>query len=127
MPKNGGPYNPNSLTDRASVEHWLGFCDFYQFKHITQFDSWDQLLDLLQNSDLQAISDKMRIENKRVLEELNGTWKKMFGQMFKDIKPGGRQVPQDFDTAMRTLYGETLSGGEPSCHRKSAPESGQWN
>jgi hypothetical protein len=37
------------------VEHWLRFADFYQFKHITPFDSWDDLLDMLQTVDLQAI------------------------------------------------------------------------
>ena len=47
---------------------WLW--DFYRFKHITQFDSWEQLLDMLQTTDLQAISDKMRAENKRILAEL---------------------------------------------------------
>jgi hypothetical protein len=30
----------------------------------------------------------MRVENKRILTELTGTWKHMFAKMFKDMKPG---------------------------------------
>jgi hypothetical protein len=126
----GAKFNPNSRTDRASIEHWIKFSDIYTFKHITQFDSWADLLDKLQTADLNQISAQMRVENKRVLAELKDTWKKMFNQMFAGMLPGGRQVPLDFDTGMKALYGETISTQEPSCQRKSTPEvncNNCWN
>jgi hypothetical protein len=143
------PFAPNERRDPAAVAYWLKFCDIYTFPHVLHFDSWEHLLDLLERTDLAAVSARMAAENGRILAALQVQWAGLFKRMFGGgggggggasaggggaeegsgggIEPGGRVIPADFDTAMRAAYGETLSAEEPPCERVVAPEMANAN
>ena len=79
--------NPNghALMDKYSKEweemfdHWIPKSDFYQFPHITYFDSWEhfhkQYKIMASNGELDAINHKMTQTNAALKEELIETWK----------------------------------------------------
>jgi hypothetical protein len=69
-----GVPDPNNEQDREAIRYWLAFSDFYQWPHITYFNSTDDLLLKLVSTDFQAISSKMKAYNKKVGTNLVTTW-----------------------------------------------------
>jgi len=118
--------NPNTRKNFRAMRHWLALSDLYTFPHVTLFDSWEHLLQLLRSTDLQAISDRMARANRRQLRQLRAAWRRLFLRMFGGRAPGFRRVPTDYDTAMHALYGLVPGAAEPSCARESRPEHGEW-
>lgn len=98
--------SPNTRSSKSALQHWLALSDIYVFPNVTYFDSWEQLLVLLREADLPAISAAMSRANAEMLADLRGTWRKLFMRMFNGHPPGFRTVPSDYATAMRTLYGK---------------------
>ena len=139
------------------MAYWLKFCDIYTFPHVVHFDSWEHLLELLGpgGTDLAAVSARMAAENIRILAGLEVQWNRLLKRMFGGsagvgggggggggghfgVEPGGRQVPAEFDEAMRAAYGmaaigapygmaEPLAAEEPPCDRLAAPELANAN
>ena len=70
--------DPNNEKDRDAIRYWIKFADFYQMPHITYFDS---VLDLIRKineityTELQQISDRMKIYNVRAHEVLLSKWR----------------------------------------------------
>ena len=142
------PFEPNAMKDPVAVAYWLKFSDIYTFPHIMHFDSWEHLLQLLSSTDLAMVSARMAAENVRLLARLEAQWSRLLKRMFgaggssgnsrDGLDPGERQVPEDFDAAMRMAYGTAaigaaygmtapLSAEEPSCERRAAPELANAN
>ena len=67
-------YDPNS-NDNRSLHEWLGYSDYYHFPHVTKFDSWEHLLQLLEKADLNQISSAMKDYNAQTRLDLEATWK----------------------------------------------------
>jgi len=101
-------YDPNDMFSQEGIEYWVRFGDFYQWPHITTFDSFEELMTLIETVDLQTISSKMKEENERMKVELLETWEKIFHKMFEDVKPaktqGGRPFPNSWEDGMRETY-----------------------
>ncbi|CAF1062478.1 unnamed protein product [Adineta ricciae] len=72
-----GVPDPNNDVDRTSVHYWLNFSDFYQWPHITYYDSTDDLVQKLTTTDFASISKKMKEHNKQVKENLLTKWKEI--------------------------------------------------
>lgn len=70
------------------MRYWLGLSDIYTFPHVTLFDSWEHLIQLLRSSDLREISQKMAQSNREMLHELRATWRRLFLRMFEGKPPG---------------------------------------
>ena len=66
------PGDPNG---DSLLEYWLGLCDYYNFPHVVQFDSWPDLLDKLRRTDLAAVSQKMSRFNAEQKLQLKDTWR----------------------------------------------------
>ncbi|KAG2388533.1 hypothetical protein C9374_000697 [Naegleria lovaniensis] len=62
---------------KASLEYWLKYSDYYTFPHIQTFDNFEDLIYKIENSDLKAISDNMKVFNAKQREELKATWTKI--------------------------------------------------
>lgn len=120
--------SPNSRARYAALRHWLALCDVYQFPNITYFASVDDLMLKIRSAPLEAISADMARFNARQLEDVRGTWRRIFECMFHGMAPGGRQVPSDYEGALTRLYGPGVvpSAQEPPCARESRPELGEW-
>ncbi|UJR36827.1 hypothetical protein I4U23_029540 [Adineta vaga] len=50
--------DPNNDHDRTSIRYWLNFSDFYQWPHITYYESTDDLIQKLKTTDFRTISKK---------------------------------------------------------------------
>ncbi|CAF0809119.1 unnamed protein product [Adineta ricciae] len=72
-----GVPDPNNDRDRTSVRYWLNFSDFYQWPHVTYYDSTDDLVQKLTTTDFPSISKKMKEHNKQVKENLLTKWKEI--------------------------------------------------
>ena len=72
-----GVPDPNNDHDRTSVRYWLNFSDFYQWPHITYYDSTDDLVQKLTTTDFPSISKKMKEHNKQLKENLLRKWKEI--------------------------------------------------
>jgi len=96
---------PNPNSDKAEdFAWWVQFHDYYLWPHIQYFDSWEQLLHLLDSVDLMAVSGKMQQYNHDLRQDLLERWREVFARTFQNDLPGSRVVPQDYDQAMRQLY-----------------------
>jgi hypothetical protein len=66
--------NPSLETNEA-FNFWVGKSDFYTRPHITTFETWDEFLAKLEETDLFAVSALMREENARERAELVEAWR----------------------------------------------------
>ena len=66
--------DPNNDLDRRAVRYWLNFSDFYQWPHITYFESTDDLIEKLRSTNFLALSKKMKRYNKQVGNSLLKKW-----------------------------------------------------
>lgn len=73
--------DPNNDLDRKAIRHWLNFSDFYQWPHITYYESTDDLLEKLASTDFQLISDKMKKYNKQLRRNILRTWKQILNNI----------------------------------------------
>ena len=98
------PYSPDkqASVDPEAEYYWLQFSDFYEWPHITYFDSYDHLEEILDNMNFSAIHDKMMSENKRREGVLKYNWCKVISKM-KDMERGG--FSKDYTTNIKSIYG----------------------
>jgi hypothetical protein len=101
-PKSKYPFDPNDDSNVEAIKYWLSFSDFYQWPHITTFDSAEDLLLKLNSTDFQSISQKMKSWD--IYSEIIRSWETAFHHMFDDVEPGSRIIPSDFDEAMWHLH-----------------------
>ncbi len=69
--------DPNNFENTNSMLEWIKYADFYDednMKHVTYFDSFDQLWELIHNLRLHEISQKMRSHNAKRLVEISSAW-----------------------------------------------------
>ncbi|KAL9645632.1 hypothetical protein ABK040_015847 [Willaertia magna] len=67
-------YDPNS-NDFDNLNYWLEFADYFVFPHLITFDSWEDLIDKIQNKvNLREVSEKMKQFNIMQKEQLKDTW-----------------------------------------------------
>ena len=100
-PKSTHPYNPN-VEGGEDESYWLQFSDFYQWPHITYFDSMLDLERKLQSADFNTIHKYMLEEVQQRRKELSDTW----CRTLKSVDTG-RKVPTDYRTAIQQLFGVT--------------------
>ena len=97
--------DPNNDKDAQAVQFWLAKSDFYVKPHIQYYDSWADLLVKLTTTDLHAVSHRMAEENARVEAKLKRQWKGLLMRLFKDRPEGGYEMPPDYETGMRDMWG----------------------
>ena len=98
------PYSPDkqASVDPEAEYYWVQFSDFYEWPHITYFDSYDQLEEILDNMNFSTIHEKMVEENKRRERVLKYNWCKVISKM-KDMERGG--FSKDYTTNIKSIYG----------------------
>ena len=85
--------NPNGYPemDKYSAEwdemfdYWIPKSDFYQWNHITYFDSWEDFFQkyksMLQNGELEKISHRMMKENTERRKDLVNRWRSVLDRI----------------------------------------------
>jgi hypothetical protein len=121
--------NPNSLQDRAALEHWIKLSDPYVYPHVQYFDSADDLAAKLASANTREISSRMRRHSAEMQPVMRAKWRAVMRKLFHGRPSGSWPTggAGGFDAALRTRFGLELSATEPDCARLSAPELGQWN
>ncbi|CAF3922635.1 unnamed protein product, partial [Adineta steineri] len=69
--------DPNNEFDRDAIRYWLKFSDFYQWPYITYFNSIDDLVIKLDNTNLMEISQNMKAHNTIVKRKLHEQWRQI--------------------------------------------------
>ncbi|CAF0809617.1 unnamed protein product [Didymodactylos carnosus] len=67
--------DPNNEFDGEAVRYWLKYADFYQWPNIIYFNSTDDLIWKLSNTNLTHVSLQMKSYNRQVKEEVLQKWK----------------------------------------------------
>jgi hypothetical protein len=73
-----GLLDPNAEQDAAAIAHWLAFSDFYTLPHVSTFDSFEQLVQLVDRTDWAAVSARMRSANVQQRDRLLDAWAARF-------------------------------------------------
>lgn len=109
--------NKTAMYDGFSLEKWLGLCDWYHFKHVVLFDTWDDLMYKLAEANLEEISRSMATHNLKQRAVLVTQWREilngamdMRAERPQDRLWNGGGPSSDFSAAMRSLYGEAHGG-----------------
>jgi len=97
-------FDPNNDVDEESLFWWLKLSDFYTKPHIIHFSSWDDLIDKLQTTDLNAVSKRMVDENERFSLALKKQWRWILRRIFANRPPSGYDIPRDYDEGLLKLY-----------------------
>jgi hypothetical protein len=108
----GGGYlhDPNNMMSEEAIADWIKYADFYEWPHIETYDSWDELHEKLRAADLKATSEKMKLENVKIKQNLDETWKRNLHRMFDGVKPSRvepRGFEESWDAGMLKYYGIT--------------------
>ncbi len=69
--------DPNNDFDRNAIRYWLQFSDFYQWPHITYFNSIDDLAIKLITTNLPEVSRNMKKYNANVKKTLHEQWRQI--------------------------------------------------
>ena len=96
------PYSPNlqENEDKEAEYYWIQLSDFFEWPYITYYDDPKDLARKLEEADFENIHKLMVKENERRRKVLVNNWCKVFNKIEK-----GRKVPQDYDKAIKELYG----------------------
>ena len=102
--------NTNCTESECALEYWLGLSDWYIFKHVQYFDSWEELVSKLETANLNQISQSMLEFNREQKSKIKDQWSEILQNAVtqregrKDpIWNGGTSI--DFNHAMKELYG----------------------
>jgi hypothetical protein len=69
--------DPNNEFDRGAIRYWLQFSDFYQWPHITYYNSTDDLVIKLTITNLTQVSENMKIYNANLKRNLLKQWRQI--------------------------------------------------
>ncbi|CAF1315798.1 unnamed protein product [Adineta steineri] len=66
--------DPNNEFDQNAIRYWLQFSDFYQWPHIICYNSMDDLVKKLVNTNLDQVSQNMKTYNKNLIKTVLKQW-----------------------------------------------------
>lgn len=92
------PFSPEA-DDRQSFLYWVRFSDFYEWPYITQFSSWDDLLDKLDTADFDSIRQAMMQENAQRKQRIAQEWETILNEI-----PTGQKLPSSYDAAVQEIW-----------------------
>lgn len=75
--------DPNDDLHKDAFLYWIRYADYYQWPHIIQFGSWEELERLIASSAWTDISHKMKIYHQRELENTKRVWDSELVGLFK--------------------------------------------
>ena len=70
-------YDPNNDLDKDAFIHWTSKGDYWTFKHVLLFDSWESLKEIVESTDFTDVSRKMLEQHSVYLRETQESWKRI--------------------------------------------------
>ena len=95
FPKSLHKYSPNELYGEA-YDYWAKYADYYQWPHVTVYETLEDLFIKLETSDFQKISDQMKDFNEIKEADLLDNWCKILKKRDLDAK-----IPASFEEALK--------------------------
>ena len=89
-PLSAHPYSPEDRSEEAQ-RYWVQFADFYQWPHITTFDTWSDLAHQLHQANFTDIRARMLNQN----QVRDAQIRKVLSDMAEQIETN-RAIPQDW-------------------------------
>ena len=89
------PYNPNDDGDEA-YSYWLQYADYFDWPHVTVFESWQDLIDKLNRVNLNEISQNMKKFNLVKETDLLDNWCKISRDLRSPVMPKSYQEALDY-------------------------------
>lgn len=115
--------DPNNEFDFQSILEWVSLADFYQFPHVTTFESFSDLLEKIEACDLRSVSQEMMKYNEERVKGVSEQWgsvlegigrhkawrEKSDGE--KESSSGSKhtRAPRDINSALKREYGVELT------------------
>ena len=90
--------NPES-DDPNDIKYWLKFSNIYYWPHVTYFNNWNELFEIMSSLDLLSIRNKMFEENDKRLSNSIKSWIDVISTIDK-----GREIPSNYENALKTLW-----------------------
>ena len=82
--------DPNNDSDLEAIKYWIKYADFYQWPHITYYESAQDLIIKIQKANLKDISEKMKLFNKKAKDELVVKWNTILNRIEGGHKSAGK-------------------------------------
>ncbi len=98
--------DPNNERNMTAIKYWIQFSDFYQFPHITYFDSEADLLHKLNTVDLKSISSKMKAHNIKLRKQLISNW----SVILTNVAKYSRHFEHELESLNDKLNSASVSG-----------------
>eukprot|EP00658_Telonema_sp_P-2_P039455 TRINITY_DN2822_c0_g1_i9.p1 TRINITY_DN2822_c0_g1~~TRINITY_DN2822_c0_g1_i9.p1 ORF type:complete len:1003 (-),score=166.34 TRINITY_DN2822_c0_g1_i9:253-3261(-) len=97
---------PDPTSDRVDdLEFWVGLADYYHFEHVLTFDSWDDLIGQLTDTEyLVQVRHKMKTSNRHQRQSLLESWTALLANIKRHATPP-REMPKRFHDALESIYG----------------------
>ncbi|XP_057295432.1 uncharacterized protein LOC130623904 [Hydractinia symbiolongicarpus] len=101
-------YNPNDDFDEKAILEWVKYSDYYYYDGVQQFDSYEELFEKLENSDLQAMSAAMLKDRKQNLDNNIRNLNAIEKYFFNGEQETKSYMPKTFSEGMK-LWQEKLN------------------
>lgn len=105
--------DPNNEDSFDAILEWIKLADFYSFPFTIQFQSWDELIRLLQTTDLQAVSRSMLDFNRQEEFRIRNKWldvlDKVIDRRQQSSFPEANVRREDVNDMLSRLYRYRLS------------------
>ena len=101
-----------AFLSRSESLAWLRLMDYYSMPHVMQFGTATELIHLLQETDLVGVSRRMAEFSETQRELIAGFVDDLLGKiaMLHPDPASVREMPGDYDRAMRDLYPDLQIG-----------------
>lgn len=97
------PY-PNDNT-REALEYWLPYSDFYSFDECLIYDSFEEMYEILENTDFNAVSQRMAIRNEKERNRILVMWDLVMRKMapHRDRSEFMNKLDMDYDEVITDI------------------------
>lgn len=101
--------DPNENNDIEELQYWLSFADWYQWKHLIYFDSWEDLY-----RKLESTTDEQLLEISRGMVSYFGelfanttrVWQHSLKRILEGRRPSQNPIHQgSYEEAVKIQYG----------------------
>jgi len=110
-------FDPNDERSLEAVRAWLSRADIYTLPHVVLFDSMEHLVELLDQTDLPALSANISAHHAGLEHHVHAGWKRIFAQLLANRPPASRGTPADMSSRRSS---SVAAGGSSGADYSSA-------
>lgn len=99
-------FHPIDRDNLEANKYWNAFGDHYVYPFVHQFDTWEDLLDILDKVDFEAVSASMARFSEQLTNHIKNKWYLILQSSLQSRNTGkGDRSGKTFDERMESLYG----------------------